>query len=146
MRLILLITFFVSATLFAVPPTPFSVGPTVRIASVHRFAASSPPAGPPTPQNPRDPFKDLQRRAEKEASEKNYKELKDAAAELAELSKQISADIDEGGKDVISAHIFERLDKIEKLAKKIREKAKGSPRGEIRGQTGEFPILERSKE
>src|SRR5438094_346318 len=26
-----------------------SVGPTVRIASVHRFAASLPPAGPPTP-------------------------------------------------------------------------------------------------
>jgi len=26
-----------------------SVGPTVRIISVHRFAASLPPAGPPTP-------------------------------------------------------------------------------------------------
>src|SRR5712692_5503176 len=89
MRLILIIC-FVSATLFAVPTTPFNAGPTVRTASVHRFAASSPPAGPPTLQNPRDPFKDLQRRAEKEASEKNYKELKDAAAELAELSKQIS--------------------------------------------------------
>jgi hypothetical protein len=45
---------------------------------------------------------------------------------LADLSKQISADIDEGGKDVISARIFERLDKIERLTKKIREKAKGN--------------------
>jgi hypothetical protein len=130
MRLIF-ITSFVSATLFAVPAVSLSVGAPVRVALV---------------QNPRDPFKDLQRRAEKEASEKNYKELKDAAAELAELSKQISADIDDGGKDVISAHIFERLDKIEKLAKKIREKAKGSPRGEIRGQTGELPALDRSKQ
>ena len=75
---------------------------------------------------PRDPLKEMQKRAEKEAGEKNYKELKDAAAELADLSKQISAEIDERGKDVISARIFERLDKIEKLTKRIREKAKGT--------------------
>src|SRR5262245_50474022 len=77
-------------------------------------------------QFPRDPMKDMQKRAEKESSEKNYKELKDAATELAELSKQISSEIDEGGKDVISARIFERLDRIEKLTKRIRDKAKGT--------------------
>ena len=77
-------------------------------------------------QFPKDPVKDMQRKAEKAASEKNYKELKDAATELAELSKQLSTDIDEGGKDVISVRIFDRLDKIEKLTKRIREKAKGS--------------------
>jgi Ribonuclease G/E len=80
----------------------------------------------PLQQFPRDPLKDMQKRAEKEATEKNYKELKDAAAELADVSKQMSAEIDEAGKDVISARIFERLDKIEKLSKRIREKAKGS--------------------
>ena len=77
-------------------------------------------------QFPKDPLKEMQKRAEKEAGEKNYQELKDAAAELADLSKQISADIDEGGKDVISARIFERLDRIERLTKRIREKAKGT--------------------
>ena len=75
---------------------------------------------------PRDPLKEMQRRAEKEASEKNYKELKEAASELADISKQISSEIDQGGRDVISARIFERLDKIEKLTKRIREKAKGT--------------------
>jgi len=80
----------------------------------------------PLQQFPRDPLKELQKRAEKEASEKNYKELKDSATELADLSKQISQEIDDGGKEVISARIFERLDKIEKLTKRIREKAKGS--------------------
>jgi hypothetical protein len=80
----------------------------------------------PFQQFPRDPLKELQKRAEKEASEKNYKELKDAATELADLSKQISQEIDEGGKEVISARIFERLDKIERLTKRIREKAKGN--------------------
>src|SRR5262245_51866893 len=80
----------------------------------------------PIQQFPRDPFKEMQKRAEKEASEKNYRELKEAAAEMAELSRQISSDIEEGGKDVIDARIFERLDKIEKLTKRIRDKAKGS--------------------
>lgn len=80
----------------------------------------------PLQQFPKDPLKDMQKRAEKEAGEKNYKELKEAAAELADISKQISADIDEGGKDVISARIFERLDRIERLTKRIREKAKGT--------------------
>jgi len=80
----------------------------------------------PPQQFPRDPLKELQKRAEKEASEKNYKELKNAATELADLSKQISQEIDEGGKEVISVRIFERLDKIDKLTKRIREKAKGT--------------------
>jgi predicted transcriptional regulator len=80
----------------------------------------------PIQQFPKDPLKEMQKRAEKEAGEKNYKEMKEAAAELADLSKQISAQIDEGGKDVISARIFEQLDKIERLTKRIREKAKGT--------------------
>src|SRR5439155_12512387 len=40
---------FAASSLSAGPPTPFRVGPTVRIISVHRFAASSLSAGPPTP-------------------------------------------------------------------------------------------------
>jgi hypothetical protein len=80
----------------------------------------------PSQQFPRDPLKEMQRKAEKEASEKNYKELREAAAELADLSKQISIEVDAGGKDVISVRIFERLDRIERLTKRIREKAKGS--------------------
>ena len=80
----------------------------------------------PLQQFPKDPLKEMQKRAEKEASEKNYKELKEAAAELADLTKQISSEIEESGKDVISARIFERLDKVERLTKRIREKAKGS--------------------
>ena len=74
----------------------------------------------------RDPIKDLEKRAEKEAIEKNYKEMRDAATELAELGKQISVEINEGGQHVISARLFDRLDKIEKLTKRIRDKAKGA--------------------
>lgn len=73
----------------------------------------------------RDPVKEAQRKAEKEKSEKNYKELKEAAIELADLSKQMSDEIERGGEHVISARIFDRLGKIEKLAKRIKDRAKG---------------------
>ena len=75
----------------------------------------------------RDHVKEMQKRAQKEAAEKNFKELKESAVELADLSKQLSAEINEGGQHVISARLFDRLDKIEKLAKRIRDKAKGAP-------------------
>lgn len=75
----------------------------------------------------KDPVKEMQKTAQLEAAEKNFKELKESATELAELSKQVSADIDEGGQHVISARLFDRLDKIEKLAKRIRDKAKSAP-------------------
>jgi hypothetical protein len=77
----------------------------------------------------RDHVKEMQKMAQKEAAEKNYKEMKESAAELAELSKQLSADITQGGQHVISARIFDRLDKIEKLTKRIRDKAKSAPPG-----------------
>jgi hypothetical protein len=78
------------------------------------------------PQGPRDALREMQKKAEKQAIEKNYRELREAARELAELSMQISADVDQDGEHVISARIFERLDKIEKLTKRIRDRAKGS--------------------
>ena len=75
----------------------------------------------------KDPVKEMQKTAQREAAEKNFKDLKESAAELAELSKQVSTEIDDGGQHVISARLFDRLDKIEKLAKRIREKAKSAP-------------------
>ena len=72
----------------------------------------------------RDPVKEMQKAAQKEAAEKNYKDLKQSATELAELSKQVSAEINEGGQHVVSARLFERLEKIEKLTRHIRDKAR----------------------
>ena len=71
-----------------------------------------------------DPREELVRRTEKLAKEKKYSELKDAAVELAELSRRMSDDISEGGKEVISARIWENLDRAEKLVKTMRDKAK----------------------
>ena len=71
-----------------------------------------------------DPREELVRRAEKMAKEKKYSELKDAAAELAELSQKMSEEISAGGKEVISARIWTNLDRAEKLVKTMRDKAK----------------------
>jgi len=71
-----------------------------------------------------DPREELVRRTEKIAKEKKYNELKDAAAELAELSRKMSEEISTGGKEVISARIWDNLDRAEKLVKTMRDKAK----------------------
>ena len=71
-----------------------------------------------------DPREELVRRTEKMAKEKKYNELKDAAAELAELSKKMSEEISSGGKEVISAKIWSNLDRAEKLIRTMRDKAK----------------------
>ena len=71
-----------------------------------------------------DPREELVRRTDKMAKEKKYNELKEAAAELAELSKKMSEEISAGGKEVISARIWTNLDRAEKLVKTMRDKAK----------------------
>ena len=71
-----------------------------------------------------NPLADFARRAEREAADKRFKELHDDAVEMADLSRKVSEEIEKGGRDVISARIFERLDRIEKLVKQVRNKAK----------------------
>ena len=71
-----------------------------------------------------DPAEELAKRADTSAKEKKFNELKAAAAELRDLSKSMSDEIEAGGKDVISAKLGTNLDRAEKLIKTIREKSK----------------------
>src|SRR5262245_7237466 len=71
-----------------------------------------------------NPLDELQKRAERTAREKHFNELKASASELADLGRKVSDEIEKGGQDVISAKIFEHLDKMEKLVKQVRNKAK----------------------
>jgi len=79
-------------------------------------------------KEPFDPFanphEELLKRADKSAKEKKYTELREAAAELAEVSRLMSEEIDRGSKEVISAKVWNNLDRAEKLLKTIRDKAK----------------------
>lgn len=71
-----------------------------------------------------DPKEEMIKRAERLEKEKRFNELKTAAAELKELSRKMSDEIEAGGKDVISARIWADLDRAEKLVKTMRDKAK----------------------
>jgi hypothetical protein len=71
-----------------------------------------------------DPAEELLKRAERNEKEKRFNDLKAAAAELKTLTARMSDEIEAGGKDVISAKIWNDLDRAEKLVKTIREKAK----------------------
>ena len=74
---------------------------------------------------PEEFIRKAQREAEKAQAEKNYKELKEAATELAALSKELSEEIDQSSEHVINARVFDRLEKLEQLMKRIKDKAKG---------------------
>ena len=76
-------------------------------------------------QEVKDPVKDAARKLEKDTKERNYKDLKDASAELTSVVRELNDEVEKSGENVISARIFDKLDKIEKLSKKIRDKARG---------------------
>ena len=76
-------------------------------------------------QEVKDPIKEAARQREKQFKEDNYKELKQASADLLVLSKEINDEVEKSSQDKMSARIFEKLDKVEKLTRKIRDKARG---------------------
>lgn len=55
----------------------------------------------------------------------NFEKSKTDAAELAALAKGLREELDKPDVNVLSLEVMNRIDKIEKLAKKIREETKG---------------------
>jgi hypothetical protein len=57
--------------------------------------------------------------------ESNFAKSKKDATELAALAKQLREELDKPDADPLSAEITTRIEKIQKLAKKIRDEMKG---------------------
>ena len=55
----------------------------------------------------------------------NFEKSKSDAAELAALAKELCKELDKPNVDVLSLEVVNRVEKIEKLAKKIRDETKG---------------------
>jgi hypothetical protein len=55
----------------------------------------------------------------------NFAKSKTDAAELADLAKGLREELDKPNVNVLSFEVINRAEKIEKLAKKIREETKG---------------------
>ena len=76
---------------------------------------SQPDMSPPplTPKQQRDILKS------------NYEKMKEQADELADLAKSLRDDLNKSNQNILSLQVVDKADKIEKLAKKIRDSAKG---------------------
>ena len=55
----------------------------------------------------------------------NFKKLKEHAQDLAELAKSLQAEIEKSNENVLSLEIIHKADEVEKLARKIKNEAKG---------------------
>lgn len=55
----------------------------------------------------------------------NFKKLKQHAQDLAELAKSLQTEIEKSNENVLSLEIVKKAEQAEKLAKKIKDEAKG---------------------
>lgn len=68
---------------------------------------------------------DLSDKQKRSIMHANFEKSKSDAAELAALAKGLREELDKPNVSVLSLDVMNRIDKIEKLAKKIREETKG---------------------
>jgi hypothetical protein len=91
-----------------------------------------------TPQNPRQPsqgnrfppeapegFPKTSQKRNKAILDYNFKKLKEHAQDLAELAKSLQAEIEKSNENVLSLEIVKKADEAEKMARKIKNEAKG---------------------
>jgi len=86
-------------------------------------AASQEPA-PPVPEGANFP-PEMVKKQKKELLKQNFEKMKSDADELVELSKSLQTDLDKSNENVLSLKVVDRAEKIEKLARKIKELARG---------------------
>jgi len=55
----------------------------------------------------------------------NFEKTKDDAAELADMAKGLRDELNKTSANILSVEVIHKAERIEKLAKKIREEAKG---------------------
>lgn len=55
----------------------------------------------------------------------NFKKLKEHAQDLAELAKSLQTEVEKSNENVLSLEIVKKAEQVEKLAKKIKNEAKG---------------------
>ncbi|HEY6292092.1 MAG TPA: hypothetical protein VI455_11115 [Terriglobia bacterium] len=55
----------------------------------------------------------------------NYEKMKQQADELADLAKSLQDELDKSNQNILSLQVVDKADKIEKLAKKIKDAARG---------------------
>lgn len=72
-----------------------------------------------------EPFPKSSQKRKKAMMDYNFKKLKQHAQDLAELAKSLQTEIEKSNENVLSLEIVKKAEQAEKLAKKIKNEAKG---------------------
>ncbi len=78
-----------------------------------------------SPSSVSAPSIQLQRKQKQEILRSNFEKMKHDAEELAGLAKSLQEDLSKSNENVFSLKIVDKAEKIEKLAKKIKNAARG---------------------
>ncbi|MBZ5565995.1 MAG: hypothetical protein LAP13_26695 [Acidobacteriia bacterium] len=127
---VLILQLFIAAPLIAAagPPTSLALGLPAGITVTRQGASVGQQIPLPTEQPPirqNEPLPGLKEKQKRELMKANYEKMKRDADELASLAKSLQEDVDKSNENVLSLHIVEKAEKIEKLAKRIKSVAKG---------------------
>ena len=79
------------------------------------------PTENPSPEN----FPRNNQKQQKALMDYNFKKLKEHAQDLADLAKSLQAEVEKSNENVLSLEIVKKADEAEKLARKIKNEAKG---------------------
>lgn len=86
---------------------------------------SSSVLGQESPPDESEPMAALKAKQKKAILKSNFEKMKRNAADLTVLAKSLQEEIDKSNENVLSLKVVEKAEKIERLARKIKEVAKG---------------------
>jgi len=69
--------------------------------------------------------REIRRAQKKHLLKARFEDMKEKVDELAALAKSLQEEVDKSNENILSLKVVETADKIEKLAKKIKNSAKG---------------------
>lgn len=106
-------------------PVPARLGSTSALPAEPVRAAISPVEQQPEPPLGADTSGQITPKQRREMMKANYEKMKRDAAELASLAKALQEELDKASENVFSLQIVDKAEKIEKLAKRIKNTARG---------------------
>jgi hypothetical protein len=108
------------------------ISPTTAPSRSPQGPADAPQAGLQTAQllpqkaaEEKNPGPELTPKQKREVMKSNFEKMKNDAAELASMANELRDELDKTSVDILSIDVIHRAEKIEKLARKIKEEAKG---------------------
>ena len=114
-----------TATCLMTAPVHAQLAPSASGQRNEHDAGTNKPSNYNTPAPDFDATRSLSSQQKQSMMQANFQKSKSGATELAALAKDLCKELNKPNADVLSLGIANRVEKIEKLAKKIRDETKG---------------------